>query len=118
MDSSLGPEIEVDELDPKTDEDARPMGQHAAKKKNAVRTQIDSRINLVHEKHAKENAEYQQGHVKKLAVLKELATIGNGRFEIKRQLQETLVMGKELTGMDRLSLQYWTKYKHRIVDYL
>ena len=109
-------DIEDEEVVPAFDEDARPMGQRAAKKKIAVQSQIDSRLALMNEKHARENAERQKGSAEKLAVLKELTEIEKGRFELERQRQETIVMEKDVTGMDPITLQYWMEYKQRIVE--
>ena len=116
MDSNVCPDNEDEEAVPAFDEDARPMGQRAAKKKIVVQSQIDSRLALMHEKLARENAECQKGSAEKLVMLKELTEIEKGRFELERQRQETIVMEKDMTGMDPITLQYWMEYKQRIVE--
>lgn len=115
-DSSQHDSNEGVEENPQIDEDARPMGQHAAKRKNAVQTQLDSRLAQMYEKHAKENEDRLRNSSEKLEILKQLTEIERGRFELEREQQESMVMEKDVTGMDPLSKQYWMDYKQRIVD--
>ena len=70
----------------------------------------------MYEKHAKENEDRLRNSSEKMEILKQLTEIERGRFELEREQQETMVMEKDVTGMDPLFRQYWMDYKQRIVD--